>query len=143
MIIGTKFFGQVEVNDDSLFVFESGIPGFSDLHRFIIIKEQNSFFHYLQSVDNENICFIMMDPFQIDPDYDIEISEGTVKKIEIEKPEDVMLYVILTIPENVKNMTANMKAPIVVNTVNRKGIQEVVDDDRYTTRHSLVKEIDA
>lgn len=143
MIVKTKFFGEMEVNEDSVYIFENGIPGFLKLHKYIILADESPVINYLQSVEDENICFIVTNPFNIMADYDIEICESTIKMLEIQNTESVMLYVILTIPSEVNAMTANMKAPIVINMQNKRGIQEILDDERYETRYKLMKENDA
>lgn len=143
MVIKTKFFGEIEISDNSVVVFDEGIPGFFDMHRFAVINDSNNtFISYMQSLDEENVCFIMIPPVFAMKDYDIEISESTVKKLGVEKPEDLKLYAVLTIPGNFKDATANLKAPIVVNTNNNKAIQEILDDERYSIRHRIVKESD-
>ncbi|HWR62677.1 MAG TPA: flagellar assembly protein FliW [Clostridia bacterium] len=143
MVIKSKFFGEIGVEDKDMVSFEEGIPGFPELHSFAIINDgSNEYISYLQSLEEEKVCFIMMPPILIDKAYDIEISGSTVKKLGIEKPEDVKLYAILTIPESFSNTTANLKAPIVVNCKNNKGTQEILDDERYSIRHRIVKESD-
>lgn len=143
MVIKSKFFGEIGIDDKDLVTFEEGIPGFLDLHRFAIINDDsNEYISYLQSLDEENVCFIMMPPIFIEKDYDIEISDSTVKKLGIEKPEDVKLYAILSVPGSFKDTTANLKAPIIVNSNSNKGIQEILDDERYSIRHRIVKESD-
>lgn len=142
MRIKTKFFGEIEISEQSIYTFKRGIPGFGDLHQFALIDEEDTPFFYLQNIENEYPCFVMMNPFQIIGDYDIVIGDGTVAELGIEKPEDVILYTILTIPEDIKNMTANMQAPIVLNAETKAGAQEIQDNDRYSRRHKLVKETD-
>lgn len=143
MVIKSKFFGEIGVGDRDMVTFEEGLPGFLQLHSFAVINDgSNEYISYLQSLEEKNVCFIMMPPIFIDKDYDIEISDSTVKKLGIEKPEDIKLYAILTVPESFRNTTANLKAPIVVNTKNNKGIQEILDDERYSIRHRIVKESD-
>ena len=143
MVIKSKFFGEIVIDDKDFITFEEGIPGFADLHRFAVINDSNNeYISYLQSIEEENVCFIIMPPIFVDKDYDIEISDSTVKKLGIEKPEDVKLYAILTVPGTFKDTTANLKAPIVVNSKNNKGIQEILDDERYSIRHRIVKESD-
>lgn len=143
MVIKTKFFGEIEISDKDVVTFDEGIPGFLDLHSFSVINDSNNaFISYLQSLEEEQVCFIMMPPAVIDKGYDIELSDSTVKKLNIEKPEDVHLYAILTIAGNFKDATANLKAPIVVNIKNNKAIQEILDDERYSIRHRIVKESD-
>jgi len=143
MVIKTKFFGEIEVSDKDIVTFDEGIPGFLDMHSFAVINDnKNAFLSYLQSLDEERVCFIMMPPVFIEKSYDIELSVSTVKKLKIEKPEDVKLYAILTVPGDPKGITANLKAPIVVNIGNNKAIQEILDDERYSIRHRIVKESD-
>lgn len=143
MLIKTKFFGEIEISDKDIIIFEEGIPGFTDMHRFAVINDStNIAISYMQSLDEKNVCFIIIPPIFIDKDYDIEISESTVEKLEIKAPEDVKLYAIMTLPDNFKDATVNLKAPIVINIKNNKGIQEILDDERYSIRHRIVKESD-
>ena len=144
MVIKTKFFGKIEISDEDVIFFDEGIPGFPELHKFAVINDDyNAFISYLQSLEEVNVCFIVMPPVFIMKDYDIEISDSTVKKLEIEKPEDVKLYAILTITGEFKDITANLKAPVVINTKNNKAMQEILDDERYSIRHRIAKESDA
>lgn len=143
MVIETKFFGKIEISDKDIVTFDEGIPGFLDMHRFAVINDSNNkFISYMQSLHEKNVCFIMMPPVFIEKNYDIEISGSTVQKLEIKRPEDVKLYAILNIPGSFKDATANLKAPIVVNTNNYRAVQEILDDDRYGIRHRIVKESD-
>ena len=143
MVVKTKFFGELEIREKDIIIFDEGLPGFQDMHRYAVINdEDNPYISYLQSLEETNICFILIPPVFAYKDYDIEISDSTVKKLGIEKPEDVKLYAILTIPGNFKDATANLKAPIVVNVNNNKAIQEILDDEKYSIRHRIVKESD-
>ncbi len=143
MIVKTKFFGELEISDKDVLIFDEGLPGFQDMRRYAVINDgDNPYISYLQSLEKSNICFIMIPPVFALKDYDIEISDSTVKKLGIEKPEDVKLYAILTIPGSFKDATANLKAPIVVNVNNNKAVQEILDDERYSIRYRIVKESD-
>lgn len=138
-VLNTKYFDKIEYDQEAVFQFEEGIPGFPDLHKFLIIDENDSTFTYLQSVDQEDICFVMINPFVVFEDYDIEISEESINKLEIKEIQDVMIYSILTIPENIADMTANLRAPIILNMTNKKGLQEIISNEKYNTRHKVVK----
>jgi len=138
-ILNTKYFGKMEYDQETIFTFEEGIPGFANLHQFIAISEKDSVFTYLQSVEREDICFVMINPFTVFEDYDIEISEETISKLSINQVQDIMIYSILTIPENVNEITANLRAPIVLNLASKKGVQEIINNEKYTTKHKIVK----
>ncbi|MPM97723.1 Flagellar assembly factor FliW [bioreactor metagenome] len=72
-------------------------------------------------------------------DYSFDISDETVEKLELKSPEDVLTLAILNIPEDFKKMTANLRAPIVINTKNKIGIQELLNDDNYSMKHQVFR----
>lgn len=140
MLINTKFLGSIEIEEKEILLFEHGLPGFNELHKFTLLTvPENPSLHYLQSLEQETICFIVIDPFLILEDYEIDLSEETVQELEIVKGEDIRLYSILTIPENINDMTANMIAPIVINNANNKACQEVLSDNRYSVKYKLFR----
>lgn len=141
MIVNTKFLGNVEIDPKNIVEFKNGLPGFSDLRNFVFLPvEGNDALSYLQSLEETNICFVLINPFLIIEDYEAEISEETVSKLEIEKPSDVQIFSILTIKENVKDITANLAAPIIINTMNNKAAQEILSDNRYEIKYKLYRE---
>ena len=138
MLINTKFLGTIEIDSQTIINFNGGLPGFQQLHKFVLLPvEENQSLYYLQCVEEESICFVVMSPFFIKDDYEIDISEETVEMLEIDNSEDVSLFVILTIPEDINNMTANLLAPIVINTVNKRAVQEILNNDKYNIKHKL------
>ncbi len=144
MIVRTKFFGEIEVQQKDIIKFAEGILGFPDYLKYILVHPEGDVpFIYLQSIEDINTCFVVMQPIFILEDYEIDISKETVDKLHIEKPEDVEMYTILTIPEETKKMTANLKAPILVNRANNMAIQEILQDSQYEIRHKVIKEADA
>ena len=141
MLINTKFLGNIEIEEKNIISFEDGLPGFNTLHDFALLPvEGNEALNYLQSIKQTNICFILINPFLIIEDYEINISEEAVANLKIEKPEDTSLYSILTIPEDIKSITANLAAPIVINNVNNKAVQEILNDSRYEVKYKLYRE---
>lgn len=140
MLIKTKFFGDVEIEQKDIIVFEDGLPGFKELYKFVLLPiEGNTLLYYMQSVEQTGICFVVINPFTLVEDYQVDISEETVSKLKIEKEEDVSLYTILTISENIKEITANLVAPIIINNTNNKAFQEILNDERYSTKYMLYR----
>jgi flagellar assembly factor FliW len=141
MLINTKFLGDIEINKKDIITFQDGLPGFAELRSFVLLPvEGNPSLHYMQSIEESYICFIVINPFLILEDYQIDINEETVQKLDLEKAEDASLFSILTIPEDYKKMTANLMAPIVINNRNNKAIQEIQNDDKYPIKHKLFRE---
>lgn len=139
MKVKTRDFGEIDVPEERIIYFQEGIPGFEEEKEFIIIfnEDEDNPFNYLQSVKNPSLSFIIINPFEIFKDYDIVIPQIAIDKLKIEKPEDVMVYSIVVIPEDISKMTANLLGPIIINHKERLGKQVILDDSRYSTKHYI------
>lgn len=121
-------------------IFKKGILGFEYLkeYRFGEI-EDNQVFKEITSIDEENIGFILISPFEIDSTYDIKIDNNTIEELKIKKPEDILLYSIVTLNESIENSTVNLMAPIVINTKNNIAKQVVLQEEKYKIKHPLIR----
>lgn len=126
----------------SIITFKDGIPGLEEYteYQIEISEDKDNPFHKLQSLEEPLISFIIIDPFKIKPDYDFKLSESTVEKLEVDSPEDIVVYSILTIPtDDYKNMTTNLLAPIIINTKNNKAKQVVLSDTDYEVKYKFIE----
>ena len=142
--VNTVRFGEIEVEEDKIVHFETGIPAFEEEHEFLIIPyDEESPYVFLQSLATPDLAFLMTMPFVFFPDYEFEIDDETLAKLGIRDQEELLIYAILTLPGNrVVDMTANLMAPVVINTTNMQARQVVLDRSRYTTKHRLFPERD-
>ncbi len=135
MKIQTSHFGEVEIDDSKILLFEKGLPGLQDDKRFALLSiEDSKPINWLQSLDHREISLPVIDPFIINPEYSFEISKDDVSALGIKKIKDVYVLCILVIPRNLKIMTVNLAAPIIVNVRNSKGCQIILDDRKYSVR---------
>lgn len=142
MKIKTTRFGEIDVPENDLIFMPQGIIGFQDLKNYVILDhEKDSPFKWLQSVEDGSIAFVLINPLTFKPDYEVEVSESEIKELDLTSEEDAVISVIVTIPSNPKNMTANLKGPLIFNLQNRKGKQIVLQDPNYTTRHNIMEEV--
>ena len=140
--VKTTRFGEIEVKTEDLIELPSGLIGFPELKRYVLLDhDKESPFKWLQSLDDPAIAFVLINPLLFKPDYTIEVTEAEVADMELKSEEDAVISVIITIPTNPQNMTANLKAPLVFNLQNRKGKQLVLSHSAYTTRHNIMEEI--
>lgn len=139
MKVKTRDFGEIEVPEENIIFFQEGIPGFEEEKEFIIIlnEDVDNPFHHLQSVKNPNLSFIIINPFEVFNDYDIVIPQIAVDKLKIEKAEDVLVYTIVVVPEDIRKMTTNLLGPIVINHKGKLGKQVILEDSNYSTKHFL------
>ena len=140
--IYTSRFGEIEVDEAKIVHFKDGIPAFEDEHEFIILPyEEESPYYFMQSLKSPDLAFLLTIPFLFFNDYSFEIDDETIKELDIKNQEDVFYYSMITIPNgSVRYMTANLLAPIVVNSENMKAKQVVLEKSQYTTKHRLFPE---
>lgn len=136
MMINTTRFGEMEIQEDRIIDFPYGIPGFPDLKKFFIIDYKDPI-KWLHSVDDPDVAFIISVPFVLFPEYSFTVKDDVEEFLGIEKPSDVVIFAILSVYDN--NLMANLKAPIVLNISNKKAVQILLEDDRYSFRVPLQK----
>lgn len=143
MIIKTTHFGEIEINEEKILDFEEGIPGFEDVHRFGIINSEDpeSLFRWIQAIETPNLAFALIDPFAVKKDYDFELKDEEARSLGIEDSTQIAVFAIVVIPEDTKKISMNLKAPIIINMVNKKAAQVVLDTDEYTVRHFILDEL--
>ena len=119
-------------------LFEKGIPGFEDYKYFNInVIKDNEKFYSIVSKEDDNIGFISISPFEIKKDYEIDLDDEFVKELDIKSEKDVLVLCLITLGKTLKDSTANLKAPIIINIKNNRGRQLILQDDKYKIKESL------
>lgn len=140
MKIKTTRFGEIEVTENNIINFPSGIIGEENLKRFYIFnKEEGICFWWLQSIDKPELAFLLTDPQTIAPFYKPEITQEEMEAVEATNKNEIELNVILTVPEDPRETTANLLAPILLNTTKRLAKQIVLKDNRYCVNYPIVQ----
>ncbi len=137
--IMTSRFGEIEAAEDAVIHFAAGIPAFEEEREFLIIPyEEGSPYVFLQSVKTPELAFLMTMPLIFFPEYEFTIDDDVEKELGLTSPEEVLIYTILTLSGNeIRDLTANLIAPIVINAKTRQAKQIVLDRSPYTTKHRL------
>ena len=138
MNILTKFHGEQEINRESIITFPSGIPGFLDEKGFYIFPLEGTDLFVLQSVKTTEVAFIVTDPFVLFPQYEFDLPEEALEKLEILSDKDVAAFVILTVREPFQDTTANLQAPLIINQMKKLGKQVILNQTTYQTKHKIM-----
>ena len=140
--INTVRFGELEIDENKIVRCEDGLPAFEDEHEFLILPyESDSPYTFLQSAKTPELAFLLAIPYVFFPDYEFQLDDDVEKKLDIQSADDILLYVLLTIPGGrIADMTANLMAPLVINKRTFQGKQVVLEKSKYTTKHRLFKE---
>lgn len=131
-------FGSFEVRDESVLTFPSGLLGFPEQQRYVILDHDTEApFKWLQSVDEPALAFVIVDPALFHPGYQIDIPPDALAEIKAREREDLALVVILTIPsDDPGRITANLRGPLVISHKTKLGKQLVLSEE-FPTRHPL------
>jgi flagellar assembly factor FliW len=132
MKIESPVLGKVEISDDKVIEFPAGLPGFENSHRFVLVHEEGSEANVflLQSVDDANVAFSLTGPEQLGITYEFPLSDEEVSALKLAKPEDAAVAVIVRKGDDAPStagLRANFMAPLVINTVAKRGLQKVID----------------
>ncbi|MEG1255993.1 flagellar assembly protein FliW [Clostridium sp.] len=128
-------------DDSNTITFTHGIPGFEEFKEFQLTDiEKDSPFKLLKSIEDDKIGFVTVMPFDFKQDYQVELTEGVIKDLKIDKEEDVLILNTVTLHSDVKKITTNLKAPIIINLKNNLGYQMILDRENYSIKHPLIKE---
>ncbi len=145
MTVDTKAYGTVEVDERQIITIPSGLYGFEGLERFVLMDARQRPFYWLQSLDVQDVAFVLIDPKLIRPDYDADIDSADFEALSLEGPDDehFLQFSIVTIPEDRQGMTANLQGPIIINKESRIGRQCISQNDIWHVRHNILEEMAA
>ncbi|MBQ7593694.1 MAG: flagellar assembly protein FliW [Synergistaceae bacterium] len=139
--ISTSRFGEVNYSEEDVLTFPRGIPAFEDKHNWILAGSEDSAIKWLQSLDDGDLALPVTSPDAIRPDYNARIPDDELKLIGSAKPSDLALLIVVAIPENAAwNMTANLRAPILINLKTHKAVQVIALNEEYPIRHIVFPE---
>ncbi|QSX06028.1 flagellar assembly protein FliW [Sedimentibacter sp. zth1] len=140
MNINTKEFGEIEIQDNDIINFKGSIYGFEKYKKYVILNNSpEDSIMYLQSVENEDLHFVIVDPYAIFPLYTPILNDEDYKNLEITKGKHNKLkyMLIAVISENMKDSVVNLKSPIVINPDNRLAVQSILQNQDYCLRYPL------
>ncbi len=145
MKINTRMFGEIDIDEEKIINFDLGIIGFDFLKKFTLIhdedEEDNSVI-WLQSLDEPAFAMPVMNPLLAMDNYNPSVEDELFKNIG-ETDGDIIVFVTLTVPDKIENMTVNLRAPIIINPKTRKGCQIIVEETEYLVKYPVYEALKA
>lgn len=144
MIVKTGRFGDVTVDKNREILIPNGILGFPQYTKYCLVDPgDETLILWLQSLENPDLAFAVLEPKIFRPDYVVRLSGMEMRELKVESLKNCAILCILTIPQNIMEMTANLKAPIVINLKDQVARQVVLQENEYSIRHLMFKELRA
>ena len=130
MNVSTSRFGTVEVSEESLVTFSSGLVGLPTHTRYAVFDvEGGGGYQWLQSLDDETLAVVTMPTEILEPDFVHTIPQESVAELDVQDGDHVSISVIVTIPPGEPDRaTANFRAPIIVNLRTRMAKQVILHE---------------
>ena len=140
MKINTRAFGEVDIEDSKIITFSEGLIGFPELRRFALIYDKekgNSSIQWLQSVEEPEFALPVMNPLIICPDYNPVVEDSILKPVGSLDENDMLVLVTVTVPKDIKDISVNLRGPIVINANECKACQVILDNDDYKVKFPI------
>ncbi len=145
MRVQTKFFGEVELDDNKVIEFPNGIIGFEDFKKFAILydieDDRDTKISWLQSLEEPTLALPVVDPLAVTTEYAPMIEDELLKPLGNPADEDLLFLLVMTVPSDMTKVTANMKAPVIISTEERKGVQLIVDNADYPVKFNVYESV--
>jgi flagellar assembly factor FliW len=133
LLIQSTRFGELSVDGDKVVEILGGILGFSE-SRFVLLTPEKGPFHWLQSVENPDLAFVVVDPRSSVSEYEVKLNRDEHSRLGLSEASEVVVFAVVTMHMNPLDITMNLLGPLVVNPVNMKALQVVMEGSGYSTR---------
>lgn len=138
MVIKTSRFGLVELNSEDVLTFSEGLLGFQDLRQFVLLDDPNDdIFAWLQSCELPSVAFPVLEPEIFSHKYNISLNRTDFESLQLKLNQNFDFLNIITIPDDPTLMTANIKAPIVINSEKKLARQCVLQDNNLAIKEPI------
>jgi len=138
----TTRFGVVEFKDDTIIEFSDGIIGFEDYTKYVILgNSEQSMFSWLQSVEEPGLAFVIISPYEFRSDFSLNVEDSDIEKLCATESSQLVVYAIVVVPEDPRNMTANLQAPLIINAEKKIGRQVISNNPKHCLRHNILDEL--
>ena len=144
MTIQTSRFGELEVSEDTLLTFPSGLVGFPAVQQFVVLDvAEDSYYQWFQAIKEPHLALVIIDVHYLDPEFQANISDEGLAELDITQNDPILILAVMTIPSgHPEQATANLRAPLVVNLRTRKGKQLILHES-IPLRFPLLHEAEA
>src|SRR5687768_4510271 len=142
MMVETTRFGSIAVAENDIITFPEGMLGFSKINQYVLVERvDDSLFLWLQALKKPSVAFPLLEPQILEMNYKVELAEEDRTTLELENLANAKVFSIITIPSDPTKMTANLKAPIVINLKKRLAKQVILHQADFPIRKSVFAEL--
>lgn len=145
MLVNTKHFGQIDLDETKVIYFENGILGFEGYKKYTVlyddIENGKSDISWLQSLEDASLALPIISPFMILDHYNPEVEDEYLLPLGDINENNLVVLVTITVPKDAQDISANLKAPIIINSETRKGAQIIAQNSDYEIKYRFYEKL--
>ena len=135
--IESKAYGRTRIQERQRLEFPHGLYGFEQLRSFALLDSVHPPFYWLQSLEEVSTAFVLVNPYLVEPEYKLDILPSELEEIGSPDGTDLLVFSIVTIPQDDAPIRCNLQGPLIINRKERLGRQAISLDARWEIRHVL------
>ena len=144
MLVKTRHFGEVNLDEDKVLTFDDGIIGFEDCKRYTILYHNeeggNNTISWLQSLDVPELALPVISPLSVLADYNPIVEDEVLTPLGELTEENIIILLTLSVPSDITKMSANLKAPLIINADTKKGCQIIAENPDYVVKYNIYEQ---
>lgn len=144
MLVKTRHFGEVDLDENKIITFEDGLIGFENCKRYTILYNNeeggNSTISWLQSLDEPELALPVISPLSVIADYNPIVEDEVLLPLGELTEENIIILLTMSVPSDITKMSANLKAPLVINADTKKGCQIIAENPDYMVKYNIYEQ---
>ena len=139
MLLKTRLFGEIKVNDEEVIHFTKPILGFDDCRQYLLMENESIFpTFWLQSINDPNLAFPVISPFSVDENYSINLQAFDLEDIRLKSVDDALVLTLMVVPQTMSSIRTNLRAPIIYNPEKKVAKQLILYDEKYPIHYYVI-----
>ncbi len=139
MLLKTRLFGEIQVNDEEVIYFTKPILGFDDCRQYLLLENESIFpTFWLQSINDPNLAFPVVSPFSVDENYSINLQALDLEDIRLKSIDDALVLTLMVVPHTITSIRTNLRAPIIYNPEKKVAKQLILYDEKYPIHYYVI-----
>ncbi len=142
MLLKTRLFGEIEINDEEVIYFTKPILGFDDCRQYLLLEKESIFpTFWLQSINDPNLAFPVICPFSVNENYSINLQDLDLDDIRLKSIDDALVLTLMVVPQTISSIRTNLRAPIIYNPEKKIAKQLILYDEKYPIHFYVIDNV--
>lgn len=122
-------FGVLAIEVEDVLYFPAGLPGLEECRTWVLLADRrNEALAWLHSVSQPQVALAVVSPCRFVPGYRLRVSPKELSSLGLDSLSDIQVLAIVS--SHAGQLTANLKAPLLIHPAKRLGRQVIASDEQ-------------